>query len=400
MPPSNDAARLESGAYRAALVAAAAAGDAATVRALADGSCPPDVSPATKASFLSVALLRAAQGGHLEAVKALTRVPDAREDACDAPRVDVSRANADGNTPLHMACERGDARCVDVLLALGANLAARNAEGKTPIAVARTGGIRAAVAAEVERRRDARRNQTPDRARDDSRSARALPGGSANDANDEATNGANGARRSKSRTPSKSRTSSSAPASPGSAVIKQKLKDDLKCVVCLRDFCSDGAGSAPVTLPCGHNFCAECVGGMRGTGDEEQRRAFRCPLDRAMVSRRLELRVNGAMRDLVDFLRGRARGSLLGEKHECADDEGRRAVSAARGGGGARGFPADLCFGFGKENEVDAPSRSPKTPSEPQSPSARLGSISGGGSGSAARWGWGKSPSPRTRALR
>ena len=105
MPPSNDAARLESGAYRAALVAAAAAGDAATVRALADGSCPPDVSPATKASFLSVALLRAAQGGHLEAVKALTRVPDAREDACDAPRVDVSRANADGNTPLHMACE-------------------------------------------------------------------------------------------------------------------------------------------------------------------------------------------------------------------------------------------------------------------------------------------------------
>ena len=118
MPPSNDAARLESGAYRAALVAAAAAGDAATVRALADGSCPPDVSPATKASFLSVALLRAAQGGHLEAVKALTRVPDAREDAGDAPRVDVSRANADGNTPLHMACERGDARCVDVLLAL------------------------------------------------------------------------------------------------------------------------------------------------------------------------------------------------------------------------------------------------------------------------------------------
>ena len=311
MPPSNDAARLESGAYRAALVAAAAAGDAATVRALADGSCPPDVSPATKASFLSVALLRAAQGGHLEAVKALTRVPDAREDACDAPRVDVSRANADGNTPLHMACERGDARCVDVLLALGANLAARNAEGKTPIAVARTGGIRAAVAAEVERRRDARRNQTPDRARDDSRSARALPGGSANDANDAATNGANGARRSKSRTPSKSRTSSSAPASPGSAVIKQKLKDDLKCVVCLRDFCSDGAGSAPVTLPCGHNFCAECVGGMRGTGDEETRRAFRCPLDRTMFSRHLELRVNGAMRDLIGFMHSRVRGNGL-----------------------------------------------------------------------------------------
>ena len=385
MPPSMDAARLENGAYRAALIAAAAAGDAATVRALADGPCPRDVSPATKASFLSVALLRAAQGGHVETVKALARVPDAREDASDAPRVDVSRANADGNTPLHVACERGDARCVDVLLALGANLAARNAEGKTPIALARTGGIRAAVAAEVARRRDADAPSRPAPAKPESRDR-------ASDASPAFA------------TPGRGRPTASgaadAPASPGSAFIKQKLKDDLKCVVCLRDFCSDGAGSAPVTLPCGHNFCAECVGGMRGTGDEEQRRAFRCPLDRAMVSRRLELRVNGAMRDLVDFLRGRTRGSLLGEKHECADDEGRRAVSAARGGGGARGFPADLCFGFGKENEVDAPSRSPKTPSEPQSPSARLGSISGGGSGSAARWGWGKSPSPRTRALR
>ena len=419
MPPSNDAARLESGAYRAALVAAAAAGDAATVRALADGSCPPDVSPATKASFLSVALLRAAQGGHLEAVKALTRVPDAREDACDAPRVDVSRANADGNTPLHMACERGDARCVDVLLALGANLAARNAEGKTPIAVARTGGIRAAVAAEVERRRDARRNQTPDRARDDSRSARALPGGSANDANDAATNGAG---RWKSRTPSKSRTSSSArvsaPASPGSAVIKQKLKDDLKCVVCLRDFCSDGAGSAPVTLPCGHNFCAECVGGMRGTGDEDTRRAFRCPLDRTMFSRHLELRVNGAMRDLIGFMHSRVHGQALPgapnqatpkSRHrsrlgECPGaDEGRRAAPAACGGG-ARGFAADL-LGLGKENEDDAwgsgsGSGSPKTPGGPRSPRARLGSSPGAGPGSAARWGRGESPSPRPRALR
>ena len=48
-------------AYRAALVAAAAAGDAATVRALADGSCPPRCF-LQKTSFLSVALLRAAQG--------------------------------------------------------------------------------------------------------------------------------------------------------------------------------------------------------------------------------------------------------------------------------------------------------------------------------------------------
>jgi hypothetical protein len=413
MPPSNDAARLESGAYRAALVAAAAAGDAATVRALADGSCPPDVSPATKASFLSVALLRAAQGGHLEAVKALARVPDAREDASDAPRVDVSRANADGNTPLHMACERGDARCVDVLLALGANLAARNAEGKTPIAVARTGGIRAAVAAEVERRRDADASSSRQRTESEPLSSGHRPSSSDGFA---------------TTTPRRRRMTSSssaeAPASPGSAVIQQKLKDDLKCVVCLRDFCTDGAGSAPVTLPCGHNFCAECVGGMRGTGDEDQRRAFRCPLDRTMFSRHLELRVNGAMRDLIGFMHSRVRGNGLSvetsgvvstpqPRHksrlgaDAEEHERRRAAPAACGV--AADYPSlnlRRGRGLGKENEDYADvtdsggSRSPGTPGGSRRAFGALGSSPGGGSDPAARWGRGESPSPRPRALR
>lgn len=414
MSPSIDAARLESGAYRAALIAAAAAGDAATVRALADGPPPPDVSPATKASFLSVALLRAAQGGHLEAVKALARVTDAREDASDAPRVDVSRANADGNTPLHMACERGDARCVDVLLALGANLAARNAEGKTPIAVARTGGIRAAVAAEVERRRDADASSSRQRTESEPLSSGHRPSSSDGFATTTP----------RRRRMTSSSSSAEAPASPGSAVIQQKLKDDLKCVVCLRDFCTDGAGSAPVTLPCGHNFCAECVGGMRGTGDEDQRRAFRCPLDRTMFSRHLELRVNGAMRDLIGFMHSRVRGngrsvetsgvvstpqprhkSRLGADAEA--NERRRAAPAACG------VAADMPRlnlrrgrGLGKENEDYADvtdsggSRSPGTPGGGRRGFGALDSSPGGGSDPAARWGRGESPSPRPRALR
>jgi hypothetical protein len=360
-----------------------------------------------------VALLRAAQGGHLEAVKALARVPDAREDASDAPRVDVSRANADGNTPLHMACERGDARCVDVLLALGANLAARNAEGKTPIAVARTGGIRAAVAAEVERRRDADASSSRQRTESEPLSSGHRPSSSDGFA---------------TTTPRRRRMTSSSsaetPASPGSAVIQQKLKDDLKCVVCLRDFCTDGAGSAPVTLPCGHNFCAECVGGMRGTGDEDQRRAFRCPLDRTMFSRHLELRVNGAMRDLIGFMHSRVRGNGLSvetsgvvstpqPRHksrlgaDAEEHERRRAAPAACGV--AADYPSlnlRRGRGLGKENEDYADvtdsggSRSPGTPGGGRRGFGARRSSPGGGSDPAARWGRGESPSPRPRALR
>ena len=42
---------------------------------------------------------------------------------------------------------------------------------------------------------------------------------------------------------------------------------------------------------------------------EDARRAFRCPLDRTMFSRHLELRVNGAMRDLIGFMHSRVRGN-------------------------------------------------------------------------------------------
>ena len=79
--------------------------------------------------------------------------------------------------------------------------------------------------------------------------------------------------------------------------IRSRLRDDLRCAVCLRDFCSEGESSSPVTLPCGHSFCRECVGGMRGSGANT--RPFRCPLDRAMVSGNLDLRVNATMRDLI-----------------------------------------------------------------------------------------------------
>ena len=402
------AARSESGSYRAALIAAASVGDTVTVRSLVDGPSPPDMTPETRKAFLSVALLRAAQGGHLETIKALVRGGELESGDDASTPVDVSRPNADGNTPLHLACERGDTRCVDALLAANANLASRNCEGKTPIAVSRNSLVRAAIATEVERRKEAAKKEaeraTVERNREGTSTStrqvitlegRARAVGSSRDTSSQMTTplGKSALR--------KIENTATFPASPGSLQIKQKLKDDLKCVVCLRDFCSDGAGSSPVTLPCGHNFCSECVCGMRGTGDENQRRAFRCPLDRTMFSRHIDLKVNGAMRDLIGFMHSRVHGSVGSSSISsamAAQPRGRSRLADGHGqcappcvgvnsSANSRGF-SDINE---KENEFGEGGGSPVTP------------VSGARRGSRSRVNisnWGDTPSPRLRRIR
>ena len=133
------------GTYRAALVAAAASGDLDHLLALGASRAPDDVTPATRLTFMGVALLRGASAGHADVVRALLRAGD----------LDVSKPNGAGNTALHCAAEGGHARCVAVLLEAGAKLTSRNNEGKTPIAVSRNHAIRAAISAEVRRRKDA-----------------------------------------------------------------------------------------------------------------------------------------------------------------------------------------------------------------------------------------------------
>ena len=317
------------GTYRAALVAAAASGDLDHLLALVASRAPDDVTPATRLTFMGVALLRGASAGHADVVRALLRAGD----------LDVSKPNGAGNTALHCAAEGGHARCVAVLLEAGAKLTSRNNEGKTPIAVSRTHAIRAAISAEVRRRKDAETRssaaaslsaspaRTPNRARS---SATMTPTrASSSPRSSSSSRGAASfaapppsaaaslapparlALATPNRTPppnsyAAAAASPRAPASPGVACILQKLRDDLRCVVCLRDFCSEGEGTSPVTLPCGHNFCDECVLGMRGRGDRA--RAFKCPLDRTMFSRNLELRVNTTMRDLIAYMGTRVRG--------------------------------------------------------------------------------------------
>ena len=55
---------------------------------------------------------------------------------------------------MHVAAEAGHLRCVEALLAAGADLTARNGDGKTPIAMSRHPATRAAISAEATRRRN------------------------------------------------------------------------------------------------------------------------------------------------------------------------------------------------------------------------------------------------------
>ena len=358
---------LNGSAYRAALISAAVSGDGDSLRELLDADAPEDVTPAIRSTFLGVALLRAAERGHAEILRTILLTG----------AVDVSKPNGAGDTALHVAAQGGNARCVETLLAGGANLTARNNEGKTPIAVSRNPAVRALISAEVGRRKDAeRRARGSPRVVGDAGDAgrRNTPGsarrGSRNDASPRARRDSDHSSASSpspatgfgglcapapnpnvtpvrvSRsTPKRATPERRAPPSPGAARIRARLADDLRCVVCLRDFCSEGEGTSPVTLPCGHNFCDECVGGMRGRGDTA--RAFKCPLDRTMFSRNLELRVNTTMRDLISFMASRVRGDARSRASSLGAHSERKSRLGTPGGA-----------------ENDRANGSPKTPTE------------------------------------
>ncbi|XP_054077452.1 E3 ubiquitin/ISG15 ligase TRIM25 [Rissa tridactyla] len=85
---------------------------------------------------------------------------------------------------------------------------------------------------------------------------------------------------------------SRSPAEPGLA----GLEEELTCSICLCLFRS------PVTVPCGHNFCASCLelswAGLSGN--------FSCPQCRATFAGRPQLQKNTVLCRVVEQLRGRA----------------------------------------------------------------------------------------------
>lgn len=325
--------------FRAALISGAQRNATDELRAMLDdgyAAVPRDLTRSIRSAAMSVALTRSCEHGCEDAVLVLLQ-----------HGAEHSRANGRGDTPLHVAAEAGHLRCVEALLAAGADLTARNGDGKTPIAMSRHPATRAAISAEATRRRNgtAASSAGGDGDGDGGGSGGGGGGGDADARADGAARvGASRATRPArewraastpppiavasstaidrgspwGRSPAANASSPLSPLSPCNALsrssigqdksagtpagtplhrIRRRLRDDLRCAVCLRDFCSEGESSSPVTLPCGHSFCRECVGGMRGSGANT--RPFRCPLDRAMVSGNLDLRVNATMRDLI-----------------------------------------------------------------------------------------------------
>ncbi|NXH57723.1 TRI25 ligase, partial [Rhabdornis inornatus] len=82
------------------------------------------------------------------------------------------------------------------------------------------------------------------------------------------------------------------------------LEEELTCSICLCLF------SSPVTIPCGHNFCASCLdltwAGLSG--------GFSCPQCRATFAGRPQLQKNTVLCRVVEQLQGRA--GATGEEEE------------------------------------------------------------------------------------
>ncbi|NWH35032.1 TRI25 ligase, partial [Chloropsis hardwickii] len=88
------------------------------------------------------------------------------------------------------------------------------------------------------------------------------------------------------------------------------LEEELSCSICLCLF------SSPVTVPCGHNFCASCLelswAGLSG--------GFSCPQCRATFASRPQLQKNTVLCRVVEQLQGHA-GAKGEEEEENGDGE-------------------------------------------------------------------------------
>ncbi|XP_041820693.1 zinc finger protein RFP-like [Chelmon rostratus] len=65
-----------------------------------------------------------------------------------------------------------------------------------------------------------------------------------------------------------------------------------RCCICLDTY------TEPVSIPCGHNFCLDCIEGFWDTKDKSE-----CPLCKETFGTRPELRINRGFADIVEFFK-------------------------------------------------------------------------------------------------
>ncbi|PKU32998.1 e3 ubiquitin isg15 ligase trim25 [Limosa lapponica baueri] len=98
------------------------------------------------------------------------------------------------------------------------------------------------------------------------------------------------------------------PSEPGLA----GLEEELTCSICLSLF------SSPVTVPCGHNFCASCLE-LSWAGQSED---FSCPQCRATFPGRPQLQKNTVLCRVVEQLRGHTGAEQQQEEEDAVGCEG------------------------------------------------------------------------------
>ncbi|XP_029310708.1 E3 ubiquitin-protein ligase TRIM39-like [Cottoperca gobio] len=74
--------------------------------------------------------------------------------------------------------------------------------------------------------------------------------------------------------------------------LSVSLEEQFKCCICLDSY------TKPTSIPCGHNFCLDCIENFWDTKDH-----FECPLCKETYSERPQLRINRAYADIIDFYR-------------------------------------------------------------------------------------------------
>nr|XP_019964296.1 PREDICTED: E3 ubiquitin-protein ligase TRIM39-like [Paralichthys olivaceus] len=69
------------------------------------------------------------------------------------------------------------------------------------------------------------------------------------------------------------------------------FEEHFKCCICLHIY------NSPVSIPCGHNFCFDCIQGYWDTKGKSD-----CPLCKQMYRKRPELRINREFAEIIEFI--------------------------------------------------------------------------------------------------